>query len=179
MYLNDNLNVTQPTGGNAPAQGLDPSGVADESAITDAALLAELSEPDALEELENANAQLRNALLALSRVEQELATMRAGDTLGQLEELGGRIERQSMILEELTRTMRATLLEKRLEANPGGSATFHLPRVIITAKRLEQLLGVSPRKAGEVLKALRSSGLLTDAGQLSVRVELEPCGGPR
>lgn len=136
-----------------------------ESAITDAALLAELSEPDALDELENIAAMLRNVVGKLGRVEAELEAMRADDGADRLE--------------ELTRTLRAALLEQRRAANPEGSATFHLPRVYVTAKRLEQLLGVDRRKASEVLDALRSSGLLTESGQLSVRVELEPCEGPR
>lgn len=80
MTYNLNPNLSQPIGRTTPAC----PDVVDESAITEAALLAELSEPDALEELELVNARLQ----------------RIGTQLG---EQTSAIREQTTVLEDSTR----------------------------------------------------------------------------
>jgi hypothetical protein len=150
MRNTDNANLTRSTGGTADALNLDPSSIVDESAITEAALLAELSEPDALEELENLNARVG----------------RIADAL----------EDQQASLASFSKALHALALEQRRGSGSGNEygAVFHLPHTPMTVARLERLLGCSPAKAAEVLDALTSSGLLGPGGCLNVRVELEP-----
>lgn len=149
MHISDNTNPTGPAGRTPRVLGLDADGIADESAITDAALLAELSEPDALEELENLSARVGH--------------------------LSTRFARQEQRLEECALVIRALIGEHRAAREAAGAATFHLAGTPMTVARLEQLLDATPAKAAEVLDALHAAGMIGPDGCLDVRVELHPC----
>lgn len=149
MHTFDNTNPTGTAGQTPRVLGLDADGIADESALADAALLAELSEPDALEELENLSARVGN--------------------------LSEQFTRQEQRLESVALAIRALIGEHRRARGIGGAATFHLADTPMTVARLEQLLGSTPAKAAEVFDALADSGMLDGGGRLDVTVELRPC----
>jgi hypothetical protein len=81
MNFSNHTHSNDPAGGSAPLRGLDAGGIIDETAITDAATLAELLEAspleDALEELETMNARLHRVS---TQLEEQTSAIREQTT---------------------------------------------------------------------------------------------------